>query len=340
MADMIWSFPAQLALPTEWAVPIDWVVLGLVFGAVSLFVVGSMQWWLSGADLRRRRLAALHELGQAHARGARGQLGQSSRRLGSFLVQWVEPVGRLWVPLPGWENSQIETRLIQGGYRGRAAFSILIGLKILLALILPAAALLLMTVWSVPALTSMSGWFALVAAGVMGFLGPDIFLYQRTAERRRSFAEGFPDAIDLLVVCVEAGLGLDMAIQRVGDELSRSHPVVGNEFRLLSLELRGGLGREKALGGLSQRVGLETVKTLASVLLQAEQFGTGVAEALRDFATILREQRIQKAREQAAKLPVKLIFPIIVFIFPALFLIILGPAAIRIIESFSSLAGS
>jgi tight adherence protein C len=328
MAEYIWSLPGNLVFPDEW------FVLGLVFGAVTLFVIGSMQWWLSGTDQRRRRLAALREMGQFPA--GTGQ-GQSPRRLGAFLVQWVEPVGKLWVPLPGWENSRLETRLIQAGFRGRAAVSVLIGLKILLALFLPVAVLLFLTVSASQALASVTGWLGLAGASLVGFMAPDLFLYRRTAQRRQSFAEGFPDAIDLLVVCVEAGLGLDMAIQRVGDELSRSHPVVGNEFRLLSLELRGGMGREKALAGLAHRAGLESVKTLTSVLLQAEQFGTGVADALREFASILREQRIQRAREQAAKLPVKLIFPIIVFIFPALFLVILGPAAIRIIESFTRL---
>jgi tight adherence protein C len=148
--------------------------------------------------------------------------------------------------------------------------------------------------------------------------------------RQEKILVGFPDALDLMVVCVEAGLGLDAAINRVGEEMKVSNALLSEEFRLLGLELRAGKTRRDALKNLGLRTGLEEVKSLMTLLIQTDKFGTSIAQALRVHSDSMRTKRYQRAEEMAAKLPVKLVFPLILFIFPALFVVIVGPAVIKI----------
>jgi tight adherence protein C len=173
--------------------------------------------------------------------------------------------------------------------------------------------------------------YMILATGV-GYFLPDIYLRHRINVRRLDFVEGFPDALDLLVVCVEAGLGLDSAIQRVSLETRLSHSHLSSELALIPIEVRAGKTRREALQGLADRTGVDQVVSLVTLLLQAEQFGTSIASALRAYADEMRVERIQRAREKAAKLPVKLVFPIALFIFPAVFIVVLGPALIQLTE--------
>jgi tight adherence protein C len=143
---------------------------------------------------------------------------------------------------------------------------------------------------------------------------------------------GFPDALDLIVICVEAGLGLGPAIQRVGQELQMPHPELSEEFHLLSVELRTGMPRPQALRNFANRTGLEDVKTLVAILIQTDRFGTSIGDALRVHSDSMRKTRQFRAEELAAKLPVKMLFPLIFFIFPSFFVVILGPALLRIIR--------
>lgn len=306
----------------------------LVFLAVVLLIVGSIQLVQDRMDQQKRKTSVLMDpLTVRHPPS--GQ--KHPRQFGAFLVHWVEPVGELWTPRTGWQNHPWEKKLIQAGYRDRKALPVFIGIKALLTGLVVAAGILLVLLWDPRELLQLQTWLLLAVLGSIGFWIPNGYLHRRREQRKQILQESFPDAMDLLVVCVEAGLGLDMAISRVGEQLQSSHPEMGAEFRIVSLELRAGMSRDKALQGMAERTGLDEVKTLASILIQAEHFGTSIAEALREQSTSMRIARIQKAKERAAKLPVKLIFPIMVFIFPAMFLVILGPAVIRIVESFSSL---
>jgi tight adherence protein C len=211
--------------------------------------------------------------------------------------------------------------------------------KIVLAIVLPALLLLPIFLGAyVPAADRLLLLGVLVWAALVGFYAPDVVLARRIRLRQIGFEEGFPDALDMLVVCVEAGLGLDAAIQRVGREMAASHPELATEFGLASLELRAGKSREAALRALAERTGVEQVRALVTVLIQAEHFGTSVATALREHANEMRIFRIQKAQERAAKLPIKLIFPVLFFIFPAIFLVILGPALIQIVKGFAAIS--
>jgi tight adherence protein C len=175
-------------------------------------------------------------------------------------------------------------------------------------------------------MTVMAG----VLSALLGFYLPDIWLRQKTDKRKEKILNALPDALDLLVVCVESGMGLDSAIYRVAQEMRLNSPELSDELQLMNLELRAGKSRKDALKNLALRTNLEEINSLVTLLIQTDQFGTSMADALRIYSDSYRTQRYQRAEELAAKLPVKLIFPLVVFIFPALFVVLLGPAAISI----------
>ena len=175
-------------------------------------------------------------------------------------------------------------------------------------------------------MTVMAG----VLSALLGFYLPDIWLRQKTDKRKEKILNALPDALDLLVVCVESGMGLDSAIYRVAQEMRLNSPELSDELQLMNLELRAGKSRRDALKNLALRTNLEEINSLVTLLIQTDQFGTSMADALRIYSDSYRTQRYQRAEELAAKLPVKLIFPLVVFIFPALFVVLLGPAGISI----------
>lgn len=183
---------------------------------------------------------------------------------------------------------------------------------------------------------SLIQWEVLLVLGIatfMGFYFPDFCLNRWISWRQGKIVEGFPDALDLLVVCVEAGMGIDAAINRVAEEIRLSSRVISDEFRVLNLELRAGKSRADALRNLGMRADVEEVRSFATLLIQTDRFGTSVAQALRVHSDAMRTRRYQKAEELAAKLPVKLMLPLILFIFPSIFVVIAGPAAIQIYQT-------
>jgi len=259
------------------------------------------------------------------------ELKTSAQKDSGFQVRWLQPAGELILPPEDWRRSAIQKQLIMAGYRNTGAIFVFLGAKLLAALIMVMLVFVgyvitgnLFQILTLPAIGLIT------FAGVLGFFIPDLELRQSTKRRQLHLSEGFPDALDMLVVCVEAGLGLDAAINRVAKEMHASHKELSIELSLISLEIRAGKSRKEALQGLADRTAVEQVQALTTLLIQAERFGTSVATALRDFSQEMRTERIQRAREKAAKLPVKLIFPVAVFIFPALFLVVLGPAVIQI----------
>jgi len=180
-------------------------------------------------------------------------------------------------------------------------------------------------------------WIALVMGGT--YLAPDMWLSALVKKRREQIRLGLPDALDLMVVCVDAGLGLDQALLRTGQELGGSHPVLAEEFMQLNLEQRAGKPRVNAWRDMADRTQLETVKGFASMLAQSDRFGTPVSKALSTFADSLRKQRSQLAEEMAAKSTIKLMFPLVLFIFPSMFIVLLGPAALTISRNLGALSG-
>ena len=232
------------------------------------------------------------------------------------------------------EDSSIkQMRFLKAGIRNPKAGLIFWGIKCFLTIVF----LVIFLFLRIFVFTVMNGQLT-VALGVfipfLGFYLPDIWLRQKTEKRQEKLLKALPDALDLMVVCVEAGMGLDEAINRVAKESKLQSEELSDEFAFLSLELRAGKQRQDALQNLAGRTNLEEVNNLVTLLIQADKFGTNIADTLRVYSDSFRTERFQRAEEMAAKMPVKLIFPLILFIFPALFIVIIGPAIISIYRNF------
>jgi tight adherence protein C len=229
--------------------------------------------------------------------------------------------------------SALRLRFANAGWRSPVALQIYFISKTLLTVLLPALT------WSV---LNAQGWPAnpmqrlalVVAAAALGYYLPDAVLKLRIQRRQLELLHAFPDALDLLRLCVQAGLGLDAAIERVGREMRHARPVLSEEFALTGLALRAGSSRAEALRNLSQRVGLQDIDALVSMLIQADRFGTSVSESLAVHADALRTQRRLRAEEAAAKLPVKLLIPLIFCVFPSLLTVLLGPVVVTLARQF------
>lgn len=227
------------------------------------------------------------------------------------------------------EISVAMQRLTRAGYRNESAVRIFYGYKVFVPLALCAIAL-------VSGAAKFSPFFIYASCLGLGFLGPDFWLGRKIKGRQKRMERGLPDVLDLLIICIEAGLSLDQATARTAEELVKAQPELCDEFGILVLEQRAGRARSEAWKNLSERTGVESIRNLVSVLVQSEQFGTSVAKTLRVHSDTMRAKRIQQVEEMAAKTSVKLVFPLVFFIFPALFLVTLGPAVILMMESFKT----
>lgn len=253
--------------------------------------------------------------------------------LGQRIASALRPIERYVLP-KGAEREGTQQRLQFAGYRGVSAVSTFYGVKLALSL-----ALLLIWLFLAHFLSSLSTGrvvFFAVAVSFLGMLLPGIWLDRAVAKRHKLLRDGFPDALDLLTVCVESGLGLPQALQRVADELEVSHPELAVELGQVTAQMRAGVDRETALRGLATRTGLDDVRGLVSLLAQTLRFGTGISEALRVYSEDFRDKRMQRAEEAAAKIGTKLIFPLVVCLFPAFFVVAIGPAALRMMEAFGA----
>jgi tight adherence protein C len=243
-------------------------------------------------------------------------------------------MSKLSVPDGDWQNSQLRLKFIRAGFRGPTAAQTYFSIKTILTLILPLLVALLIGFWSPATPYPRLALYAVSLAGI-GYYLPDIYLRWMTGRRSDEMRDTLPDLIDLLVICTEAGLGMDGAINRVSLEIARSSKILAEEFNLAALEIRAGSGRSTALKNLALRVNLEDLDGLVSMLVQADRFGTSVAESLRIQSEVMRMKRMQRAEEIAAKVPVKMLIPLIFFIFPALLSVLIGPAVIQISAMFS-----
>jgi tight adherence protein C len=222
------------------------------------------------------------------------------------------------------ELGKVRQRLVQAGYRADEALTVFYGIRFSIAI----AGFLLFTTPLLVKPNIMAG----LAGSLTGYVLPGMALARLAKRRQHAIQLSLADAVDLLVVSVEAGLGLDQALLRVGVELAPTHPALSQELRLTTLELRAGKGRADALRHLAERTGLEDLGSLMTVLIQTDKFGTSVATSLRVHSDVLRTKRRQRAEEAAAKTGVKMIFPLVFCIFPAIFVITIGPAAIKFVQ--------
>ena len=226
------------------------------------------------------------------------------------------------------EVSVIQKRLIRAGYRKDSYVNLFYASKVLVPISLA-------FVVTVTGLYDYGPFFVYALALALGFLAPDFWLGNRIKARQLNLRLGLPQALDLLVICIEAGLSIDQATVRVADELQISEPVISDELSLVNLEQRAGRPRAEAWRNMAERTDVDSVRAMVSVLIQADQFGTSVAKTLRVYSDTLRTQRRQQAEEQAAKTTVKLVFPLVLFIFPSLFVVALGPSAIVMADAFA-----
>lgn len=230
------------------------------------------------------------------------------------------------------ELSRRRKLMAMAGYRRPINLVIFYGAKVFMAMVLPASILVIKFLFGMHFDRNIL-IILLVLFALLGYFGPNLWIHLMIAGRQEKIREGFPDALDLMVVCVEAGMGLDQAIKKISDEMKLSHRVISDEFGLMNLEMRAGRSRQDAMRNLAARTGVDDVKSLVTLLLQTDRFGTSVAQALRVHAATMRTKRRQRAEERAAKLPVKMLFPLICFILPCIFIVIVGPAIIRIYRS-------
>lgn len=279
------------------------------------------------AQFNTRPLQARLQLLKGEAKGSQDATDEPAWV--SRIIELTGPIAKLSLPKEGWEESQLRIRFMNAGYRSSSAPVLFFTAKTLLTVAVPG----LFALYTIIAGTTIQpNNFLMIMVGLaaLGYFLPNAFLARRIAYRKREIFESFPDALDLIIVCVEAGLGLDAALARVGEEMHMRSPILGEELHLINLELRAGSSRERALRNLALRTGVEDIDTLVAMLVQSDRFGTSVADALRVHADGLRTKRRLRAEEAAAKIAVKLLFPLIFFIFPSMLLVLLGPAFISI----------
>jgi tight adherence protein C len=290
---------------------------------VFLFALGVSFLVLATMDPVRRRL------------GAMAADSRPSSELAARLLKFLEPVNRFVLPSKGSERGQMEQKLMYAGLRSANALPLFYAIKTGLALSL-LLAVFSASAWLPQWSASKIIFYAMMAA-LVGLVLPNYVLNHMVERRQKRLRDGFPDALDLLVVCVEAGLGLTAAIQRVADELKFSHPDLGMEFARMTAEMRAGIEREAALRSLASRTGLEDIRGLVSLLIQTLKFGTSIGDTLRVYAEEFRDKRMQRAEELAAKIGTKLIFPLVFCLFPSFFVVAIGPAVVRIVQVFDFL---
>jgi tight adherence protein C len=289
------------------------VLFIVVFGGVLLAIR------LLTANPLKDRLEALEE---------RSKVTRSSMRWVETMVNLAAPLAKLSVPTEGWENSPVRMRFINAGWRNTSAPGLFYAGKTVLALLLPLLVFLYLSSRPVSEGENKMLWMMAVAG--LGYYLPNLVLNHVVKKRQRDIFESFPDALDLMTVCVEAGLAMDAALARVANEIGLKSLVLAEELQLVTLELRAGSAKDKALRNLALRTGVEDVDALVTLLIQADRFGTSIADSLRVQSDQLRVKRRQRAEEQAAKVSLKLLFPLIFFIFPSLFVVLLGPAALSL----------
>jgi len=303
------------------------VIACLVFLAIAVggSLVGMRMWVRPKEAIERvtgATSAAVNEPAPAHPSLVFHELVQ---RIGTMLPASPKDVGA------------VHRRLLRAGIRNQNAIKLLYGAKASMAVLLP---LIMIVAVANSASEPSNKIMAILAAGVVGFFAPNEYIKVVARRRQKQIRRGLPNALDLMVVCVESGLGLDQAIVQVAKELEHAHREITEEFTMVNLELKAGKRRADALRNLADRTSVDDLKKLVAVLIQADRFGTGVAQSLRAHADYMRVQARQIAEEKAAKLGVKLVFPIFFCILPSLFVVTVGPIVVRIMRELLPMMNS
>ena len=300
-----------------------WTAIAVVAVIIFVFASGVSIILMGVTDPIRRRLGMINE-----AEPDKGTLALK-------LITAVGPVAAFVLPKEELERSKVKLDLYRAGFHSPQALQIFYALKAVLTIAL--AVITLVATRFMPNLDAQSIMLYVAIAAALGLLLPNYVLSKALERQLRLLRNGFPDALDLLVVCVESGLGLGPALQRVAEEINVSHPELSTELATVNAEMRAGVQREKALKNLAERTGLPDIRGLVALLVQSMRFGTSVADALRIYSEEFRDKRMQAAEELAAKIGTKMIFPLVLCMFPVFFVVAVGPAALRIIDAFGSL---
>jgi len=305
---------------------------GLVVVSIVLVIYALWPQSNEGEDAIKRRMSgrkATDETG-----GARQKAKES---VAKRVMETVAPIAvRPSMRQDAEEMSKLRIKLATAGYRGERAPTTFLASKTIVAVCVGAAAAAYALAKGL-SLPNAAGAI-MIGAGI-GFLLPDLWLSSAMQKRKEQIRHGLPDTLDMLVISVEAGLGLDAALQRVADEMKDVHAVLTQELQIVAMEGQMGIPRAEALGNFATRSGLDEARSLVAIINQAERFGTSIARALRNQSDALRTKRRQAAEEKAQKTTVKLMAPLILFIFPAIFVVLAGPAALKMIEALSNTPG-
>ncbi len=292
------------------------ILTGLIFMAVMLGVAGLYLWLVPTRAEQRLQAVA-------------GPVEKSD--WSETVVKIASPLARLSTPEGQWEDSPLRLRFFNAGIRHPSARLIYFGAKTILPLGLAGLAFVILR--GANQSNGLVLIFYVMLSALIGSYLPNLLLHFKIKARQREIFENFPDAADLMLVCIEAGLGLDGALSKVADEVRRKSHALAEELHLTNLEMRAGASRAKSLRNLALRTGVEEVGTFATMLTQADKFGTSIGDSLRVFSDELRQKRQVRAEEEAAKVPTKMLFPLVLCIFPSIVMVIMGPAVIQIVRA-------
>ena len=307
----------------------DIVSILILVGIAGALVVYSMTpKWRESRDAVKRRLEGHKQQDDVQ------QIKDKARATATekIVTKATPMLSRLIMPLSETDLNQLRVKLMQAGYRQRGAQTVFLASKTIVGVVLAFAGATLAAALGYD-FRGVLG--AMAFLGGAGFLAPGLWLGFMIKARQDKIRRGLPDVLDLLVVSVESGLALDAAIKRVGEEMAMVHPDCSEEFRISTRESQMGIPRAEALENMANRTGVDELRSLVSVIAQAERFGTSVAKALRNQGEAMRTKRRLQAEEKAQKTAVKLMIPLVLFIFPAMGIVLAGPAAIRLMEAFS-----
>lgn len=297
----------------------------LITAAVALFffcaVLAAMYFGAGLISPVRRRLA---EISGHHT---------ATVATGAFIAAKLSGLAPVILPGDPRESTAIKLKLNRAGFRAPHAVVLFYGIKALCAIIVPAVAFYAMRFY--PDLSTSEMMLFGVVGAVLGMFGPNAMLDRLIAKRQQQIRCGFPDALDLLVVCIEAGLSFDLAFRRISDEMRLVHPALADELTIINAEIRAGVERVRALKNFADRVGLDDIHGFVALLAQSMRFGTSIADTLRIYADDFRDKRLQSAEEKAAKVGTKMIFPLVMCFFPCFFIIAIGPAIVKMLNTFA-----
>lgn len=307
----------------------------IIFLVLFLFSIGITRLIRQRAE-RKKMIHKIKTGGHGDHVADAGNLDDGQGRSQSLTLALFKKIGSRVAPDSGAEYSTMRMKMLRAGLSSENAAAMYWGAKIFFVFTLPAVFVAI----RLPVLKLIETHYLLgigVVLAIVGLYLPDLWLHIRTDRRKQAILKSLPDALDMMVVCVESGMALDSAFNRVAREMEFSDPGLSRELLFMNRELRAGMARRDALRHLAQRTNLDEINNFVTLLIQADKFGTSIAQALRIYSDSFRKERFQRAEEKAAKIPVKILIPLILFIFPALFIVILGPAMMSIFKALSGM---